>query len=320
MTIVNLHATPEEEVVPSIMTKWSASAFTSALSCLPMLASAGACIACAFVEDWLCCFMIAIGMFCSGFSCFVIGSGSFTFKHPMPAEGAPRGDGILDGNSHFVILRGEEAAVNPITRGRFLLTYKSAPDYNDIGLGSLFLTLQFIVQLLVVPQGTIFGQIMFLSSLGVSWLYNSFLSSLDKESIQRRILFEDVLKNPKMYKYVLKTRTAMTVFVLLVLATPKEPSSAQRVSDEMGEPKADPESLRAEQVPLRHLLNDLLPNDTDVWTTWKRDLLLKIDEHIDDLGQICFDAPAPSTNPTLLDCLRSDAQAALAAYRAYQEK
>ena len=116
---------------------------------------------------------------------------------------------------------------------------------------------------------------MFLSSLGVSWLYNSFLSSLDKESIQRRILFEDVLAGPKVYKYILKTRTAMTVFVLLVLASSRE----------------TPE-LRAEQTPLQHLLNDLLPNDTEIWSAWKHDLLDKIREHIDPLTDISFDSPA----------------------------
>ena len=31
---------------------------------------------------------------------------------------------------------------------------------------------QFIVQLLLVPQGTLFGQIMFLASFTVSWGYN----------------------------------------------------------------------------------------------------------------------------------------------------
>ncbi|TBU50177.1 hypothetical protein BD309DRAFT_946048 [Dichomitus squalens] len=321
VTIVDLHVVPAETIEPHIMTKWSASAFTSALSCIPMLASAGTCIACAFVEDWLCFAMIAIGMFCSGFSCFVIGSGTFAFRHPKPAQGAPLGDGILDDNNHFVILRGEEGAVNPITRGAFSLTYRSAPDYSDIGLSSLFLTLQFLVQLLVVPQGTIFGQIMFLSSLGVSWLYNSFLSSLDKRSIQRRILFKDVLGNPRTYKYVLPTRTAMAVFVLLVLARPREPSSQTETPVAYGE-KTALSSPRAEQEPLGNLLNDLLPNDTEVWTTWKRDLLVKIDKHVDDLRHISFDAPVPSAKESaeLLDALHKDSLVALAAYQAYREK
>ena len=59
---------------------------------------------------------------------------------------------------------------------------------------------------------------MFLTSLGCSWLYNSYLSSLDKESIQRRILVNTILQKPDMRKYRLGTRTTMVVFVLLVHA------------------------------------------------------------------------------------------------------
>lgn len=319
VTIINLHHVPQEEIrLQQLMASWSSIA-TSMLSLIPMLASAGACFACALADDWLCFAMIALGMFCGGFSCFVIGSGIFTFTHPVPAKGAPRGDGILDSNNQMVILRGEESAVNPITRGKFSLTYKRSSRYNDIGLSSSFLTVQFLVQLLVVPQGTIFGQIMFLSSLGVSWVYNSFLSSLDKEHIQRNVLFNEILARPKAYKYILKTWTTMAVFVLLVLATP---TGAGRQCDGLSSdaPRSGAEQTLVEKTPLEDLLNDLLPNDTKAWTTWKEHLVNKIKEHIEDPDALSFDSlPVDITQDTVsfLETLQKDAQTALVAYKSY---
>ncbi|PIL23704.1 hypothetical protein GSI_13453 [Ganoderma sinense ZZ0214-1] len=319
VTIINLHHVPEEEALLQQLMASGPSTATSMLSLIPMLASAGACIACALVDDWLCFAMIALGMFCGGFSCLIIGSGIFTFTHPVPAKGAPRGDGILDSNNQMVILRGEESAINPITRGKFSLTYKIWSAYHMIGLSSFFLTVQFLVQLLVVPQGTIFGQIMFLSSLGVSWLYNSFLSSLDKEQIQRNILFKEILARPKAYKYVLKTWTAMAVFVLLVLATPTE--GARRCDDvRTDESPSGSEPTLVEPTPLKDLLNDLLPNDTKAWTTWKEHILNQIKEHIKDPDTLSFDALPKDITPEMgffLEAFQKDAQTALVAYRAY---
>ncbi|KAI1790721.1 hypothetical protein LXA43DRAFT_1014702 [Ganoderma leucocontextum] len=334
VTVINLHHIPDKEIRPQqLMASSSSSTLKSALSLVPMLASTGACIACALVEDWLCFAMIAFGMFCGGYSCFVIGSGVFAFTHPVPAEGAPRGDGILDNNNQMVILRGEEGAVNPITRGRFSLTYASAPHYNDIGRSSLFLTAQFLLQLLIVPQGTIFGQIMFLSSLGVSWLYNSFLSSLDKEHIQRNILFKEILARPRAYKYILKTRTAMVVFVLLVLATPMEGGAPCLDFATTNLPTIGwgpvivpyPYHPPPERTPLQDLLNNLLPNDTKAWKTWKEHLLTEIKEHIEHPEALSFDTlpqvdPEENTSPEthiLLETFQKDARAALAAYKAY---
>ncbi|KAF8838360.1 hypothetical protein BDN67DRAFT_971637 [Paxillus ammoniavirescens] len=108
-----------------------------------------------------------------------------------------------------------------------------------------------------VIKGSLFGQIMFVSSLGVSWGYNSWLSSLDKEKIQKEILLNHVLGEPKVTKYYFGTRTSMVVFVLLVLQ-PEDPGK---------------------------ILNDLLPNDTKVW----RKLKLTIVERLVNKEKLHFE-------------------------------
>lgn len=297
VTIAYLHAVPSKELTP----RATEESVTNQLSFLPILASAAACLSCGFVADWYCFAMIAFGMFCSGVSCYVIGLGEFTFTHPDPAGGSPSGDGILrnDVNNQIVILRGAEGAVNAITRGRFSLVYKSHPSYHNIGWSSVLLTVQFLLQLLVVPQGTIFGQIMFLSSLAASWMYNSFLSSLDKENIQRRILMETVLRQPIMYKYELGTRTTMVVFVMLVLSY----------------------SQKMDRDALLKVLNDLIPNDTRVWRSFKDTIVSEI-ERWDGSGEDpAFQLPESNglneTEVELSKNLYIDAQTAYRAFQAY---
>ena len=84
-----------------------------------------------------------------GPACWVIGSGELAFTHPKAAPGIPPGDGMLVGESGIIILKGDENAVNSITRGRFSLRFKSEPAYNNIGLASMLLTIQFVAQLLL---------------------------------------------------------------------------------------------------------------------------------------------------------------------------
>lgn len=246
VTVVDLHHTPLSEDHPRLFRN-----ATSPLASLPILASVATSVACAVYRDWFCFSMIVLGMVSSGLSCFVVGTGRFTFTHPRHAEGAPPGDGVLIAEEEIVVLRGAEGAVTPITRGQFSLKFTSEPEYHNIGACSMLLTAQFLAQLLLVPQGEIFGQIMFLCSLAVSWMYNSYLSSLDRESFQRRILMEQILRNPGMRKYTFGTRTSMAVFVLLSLAP------------------AEPEALRK-------ILNDLLPNETPVWKIWKTEIIEKV--------------------------------------------
>ncbi|KAI6152514.1 hypothetical protein BKA82DRAFT_4111821 [Pisolithus tinctorius] len=258
---------------------------------VPILVSFITCVMCLLVSDWFSFSMILLGIIVSGISCLVIGSGTFLFTHPEPAEGSPRGDGILCSDKEIIILRGEEAAVNSITRGRFSLRFDSEPHYQNIGWCSVLLMIQFIAQLLLIPQGTLFGQMMFVASLAVSWAYNLWLSAFDKEQIQRDILMKNVLRNPQLTKYELGTRTSMVVFVLLV--------------------------LQAEEAD--KIMNSLLPNDTKAWRKWKDAITSRIksakDFHFDQADW--DDDSFTDGDRRLLRTLFQDAQDAYAGFKRY---
>ncbi|KAH9915196.1 uncharacterized protein BXZ73DRAFT_30008, partial [Epithele typhae] len=226
------------------------------------------CVACALYEDWICFAMILTGILANGLSCYWIGSGTLTFTRPKPANGAPPAHGILNDGEQIIILKGPEGAVNAVTRGAFSLDYGCGERYHRIGVCALLLTTQFLAQLILLPQGTNFGQIMFLTSLAVSWLYNIYLSSLDRDSIKRRILMKKILQEPRMAKYTLGTRTAMAVFVLLVLA--ERDGAHQKLWHPVAEQdEADSKSLQS-------LFDELLPNDTPTWRVWKDATLRKV--------------------------------------------
>ncbi|KAG2135742.1 uncharacterized protein EDB93DRAFT_822588 [Suillus bovinus] len=244
-TIIDLHYVPDATTIPKQPARYA-----TALAFIPMSVSFGTCIACALFGDWYAFSMILLGIVANGISSFVLGSGKFTFSHPIPAPGAPRGDGLLLADNNIIVLLGEESAVNSITRGKFSLKFDSETEYKNINMCSLILTAQFIAQLLLIPQAALFGQVMFLASLAVSWAYNSWLSSLDKAEIQRRMLLDVVLKRPMMTKYMLGTRTTMAVFVLLAL-NPSDPAK---------------------------VLDDILPNNTKVWRKWKSIIVSKLQD------------------------------------------
>ena len=286
VTIAELNHVPTPEMRPKRI-----NAYSPIFAAIPISVSVGTCVACGVFQDWYSFSLILLGILTSGIACLVIGSAEFTFAHPDPAKGSPPGDGILSSDKEIVLLKGAEGAVNSITRGRFSLRFSSEPHYRNIGWCSVLLTIQFIAQLLLIPQGSLFGQIMFVSSLGVSWIYNSWLSSLDKEKIQREILLNNVLNKPILTKYTLGTRTTMVVFVLLVLQ-PEEPTK---------------------------LLNELLPNDTKVWNQWKKTVVGRLlskekleffhsDWELDGFSQ---------QERTLLQTLYGDAQAAYGGYAQY---
>ncbi|KAF9232787.1 hypothetical protein BU15DRAFT_80831 [Melanogaster broomeanus] len=286
VTIAKLTHVPDLKMVPKRI-----SAYSPVLASIPISVSVGTCVACAVFSDWFSFLTILLGIFSGGISCLVIGSGTLTFTHPRPGDGCPPGDGILSSDDEVVLLRGEEGAVNSITRGRFSLNFASEPEYRDIGWSSVLLTFQFVAQLLLIPQGSLFGQLMFVSSLAVSWAYNSWLSSLDKEKIQREILVNNVLQTPKLTKYILGTRTSMVVFVLLVLQ-PEDPS---------------------------RILDELLPNDTKVWTKWKSTItdLLRNKETF-DFGVTDWDLHGFTIQEkTLLETLFKDAQSAYDGFMRY---
>ncbi|KAG9310364.1 hypothetical protein JVU11DRAFT_9497 [Chiua virens] len=236
VTIVKLNTVPDKTVVPKRI--FASSPF---LAIIPISVSLATCVACAVYKDWYSFSLILWGMLSNGISCLVIGLGSLCFTHHIPAGGCPRGDGILGSGKELVLLQGEEGAVNSITIGRFSLEFPSECYEDYIGYCSILLAIQFIAQLFLIPQGSLFGQIMFITSLGVSWIYNMCLAAFDRERIQQRILLDDVLGRPTMTKYILDSRTAAVVFLLCVLS-PENP---------------------------KKILDAYLPNDTKVWRAWK---------------------------------------------------
>ncbi|KAG2129015.1 hypothetical protein DEU56DRAFT_915330 [Suillus clintonianus] len=244
------------------------------LAIMPILASLSTCGLCAYNRDWYCFAMILLGVISNGLTYLVVGSAFVVLKGVKPADNAPPGDGMLvdDSSNHIVILKGEERAVNGVTKGRFCLEYtpdarcRRAPtdprsdpeaqrneigpkEYRSIGLCSLLLGMQSLLQLLLIPQGTLFGQFMFLSSFVISWVYNLYLSSLDKEKVQQQLLFRTLKVGP-MSKFELGTRTTAAVFAALVLRPPPESASA---------------SFEASK-----LLKCFLPNETAVWNKWRK--------------------------------------------------
>ena len=225
---------------------------------VPILTSVVACIMCGLVGDWFSFSMILLGIVSSGVACLVIGSGELSLDTvKTPAPGAPPGDGMLIGDDIVIVVKGAEKDVNAITKGRFLLSIGGQPRYTRVGLCSLLLLLQFLLQLLLIPQGSLFGQIMFLGTLGVSWAYNSYLSSLEKEKIQAKVLFKKLGK-PKMRKFRLGTRTTMTVFACLLIC------------DGMESPYSG--------INPGKILRDFIPNDTQVWQRWRNKVTRQMEE------------------------------------------
>jgi len=265
--------------------------YSPLVAVLPILISFGTATVCAKFGDWVSFSMIVLGILVNGISCLVIGSAEFTFHCPVPSLDTS-GDGILvsEKDKQFVVLKGNEKAVNTITRGAFTLAFKSEPSgCKDVKWCSIGLVFQLIVQLLFIPQGSLLGQIMFIASLAASWAYNLWLSSRDREKIQREVFVRGVLQGPKSTKFKFGTRTTAVVFMLLVLQ-PKDHAK---------------------------IMNMLLPNDTPGWRKFKAHLL----SQIRDTKEFCFDAswsedPTVADEKDVLELLRQDAEAA---YRGYQK-
>ncbi|KAG1735712.1 uncharacterized protein EDB91DRAFT_1250338 [Suillus paluster] len=268
------------------------------LAAIPIVISLATSALSAASGDWLAFALILLGVMSSGTSCFVIGSARLEFASVKEAApGTPLADGILLTRNDVVIVRGAEKDINPITKGTFVLRMDGGPEFRRIGLCSLLLLAQFLLQLLFIPLATTFGQIMFISSLAASWAYNSFLSSLEQEKIQVDILWK-ALHDPRMSKFGLKSRAAQAVFVCLVL------------SDGVQKPSVD---FKPKKV-----LECFISNDTRVWNTW-RDKVTKELENNDEEKSFKLspdDLRGFKDERVLLKSLLQDAQNA---YRGYQE-
>ncbi|KAG2346418.1 hypothetical protein BDR05DRAFT_959309 [Suillus weaverae] len=269
------------------------------LAAIPITISLATCAISAASGDWLAFALIMIGIVSNGASCLVMGTAQLEFASVKEAApGVPPADGVLLLRTDVVILRGAEKDIDPITKGKFDLKMNGGPEFRRIGLCSLLLLAQFLLQLLLIPQATTFGQIMFISSLAASWAYNSFLSSLEQEKIQVNILLK-ALRNPPMLKIALKNRAAQAVFACLVLS-----DDARRPANSDFKPK--------------EVLQCFIPNETRVWNTWRDKVMEELEKHEEeksfDLGS---DLPGYRDDEKQL--LASLFQDARNAYRGYQK-
>jgi hypothetical protein len=185
-------------------------------ACATMIMSIALCVACGVVGDWYCFGTILFGFLSNGTSRFVIGSGKIEFQKPQIHQGSPPSDGILIADSEVVILRGDECTVGPVVLGKFILKYAGSPERRAIRICSLIQYVQLLAQLLLVPQGTPFSQLMFLVTFVGSWIHNFYLSSLDKEQLHADLLMK-ALHHPPVRRFELQTLTTMAVFVLLII-------------------------------------------------------------------------------------------------------
>ncbi|PPQ92747.1 hypothetical protein CVT25_003856 [Psilocybe cyanescens] len=279
------------------------STFHLLLSYFTMISSIACAIFCLILFDDKFCFTaILLGTIIGGISTLIIGMGTLTLQTVFqPAPGSPPGDGVLVGEE-FIVLRGKEGHVNAITKGKFHLKLKGAPKYHIIGICSVLYFLQFIVQLFLIPQGHLIGQIMFLSSFAISWIYNGAIASIDKEAKQAKLLKKSVTMDIK--KYTLPNRTRAVVFTCLSLRRSLEEIEQSPVYSDF-----NPESL----------LKSMLPNDTRVWHKWRsvvKDILLRnqdpqyFDDALDDEDM----ADLREDQRNLLSTLLKDAKCAYKMY------
>ncbi|KAG1735402.1 hypothetical protein EDB19DRAFT_1994695 [Suillus lakei] len=259
----------------------------------PIATSVATCILCAWGHDWYCFSLILLGILANGISCFVIGSASIVLQsdgmlmdgnHVIVVLGKEKnvititqgkfrleykpwvrmrirkerrnrgivGDGIQnvhhwlgrkDAESDPGVQNDEDAEINN--------------EYAAIGLCSLLLVIQFLTQLLLIPQGKLFGQVMFLISFAASWAYNLFLSSMDKEYLQEDLLVQTLnLSEDRMKTYKLGTRTTAAVFACLAL-----------------QPDCEPGEWEKRGFKPQEILRQFIPNDTHVWAVWRDQVL-----------------------------------------------
>ncbi|KAI0822661.1 hypothetical protein BC628DRAFT_656941 [Trametes gibbosa] len=278
VTVVDLHHAPTSESHPTLKV---------AAPYLPILASIGASAGCAAIGDWHTFSMIVLGMVCNAATSVVLRSGDLTFNHPASTPGAPAGDGFLEAGNEIIVLKGSEDAVSTVTRGRFALRFNNDNALGRLNTAATLATLQCLAQLIVVPQGTVIGQLCFLFSIAVAWLYNAHMASVEKKA-KATVVIENLLATPVTRRYSLGTRAAMAVFLMQVL----KPTNVE-------------EQLAA-----------LIPNNTRVWVVWRKTVARRLQDEksVFDVGVPAEAVEFNAQEATLLRTLLCDAQAAVNVY------
>ncbi|KAI5992769.1 hypothetical protein EDD15DRAFT_2269884 [Pisolithus albus] len=260
---------------------------------IPIFASLAACIICGLSGQWYAFSMILLGIFARGSVFTFIGAGKLVFDHPKPAEGSPSGDGILGRDQELILLKGEEHVVNAVTRGRMLFRFRSKLACRMAEWCSILLIVQAIAQLILIPQSQLFGQLMFLVSLAISWVFNVWLSSVDKKEVRNEI-FNKVLGEPTLIKFTFCNRVSAVVFLLLALSYDhRSPSNLGR---------------------LKKIMDALLPTDAEVWEIWKETVLSKLRSGQELRFEGSHQSDPSRRDETLLETFLKDAEVAYTAF------
>lgn len=269
LTILDLDSTIESFLDPQSSERLPVKSLTKTgmfLMSATMSVSIGAAIvAAALWHDWPCFAAIVVGILCNGVSCLVLGSGHLKLAASAPSANSPSGDGIFWYGQQAVLVKGTEKTIAILTRGKFRLLYPQDRDYNYIGAVAFALTVQVLAQLFLLPQATLAGQILFLFTFAVSWAYNSYLASTDREQLQVDLLL-NMLGHPNFINPgPLPTRAAAVVASAYYL----QPYNVQSY------------------------INQLLPNDTPVWTPCKEHIATCVQRMSDPIDE-------PTSTETLI--------------------
>lgn len=253
-----------------------------------MFFSLAAAVGCGLIGDWPCFSMIVLGMVTNGIAHLVLGGRDrLEFCNPGPIDKikdqrGPENEraGVLHHEDDLVVVTGPKLALRAITRGRFVLNYESSR-YHNVGICSAVLSLQFLVQLLVIPQGELYGQLLFLGSLVVSCIYNTYLSSPGLEVLLRRLLIQEVLdigprSVPGIQADAERRRLRVPISDVMKQLPPLKGGHPARVV--LAVLLLVPFTKDYTDV-LSHVLDDLIPFNTPMWNLWKEEVLRHIEVH-----------------------------------------
>ncbi len=208
-----------------------------------ILFSFAASVLAALYNDWFSFSMILYGALANGMTQLVLGKGELYLDLRKPPKESPPGDGFLWDSKKIILVQGTERIVSTILLSEFRLEYSKDPKYRKIGYCSILLFTQFLFQLFLIPQGILVGQILFISTLAMSWICNGYLASFDYEELQTELLFRLIGRKPVFYKFSFAKWSAAVAFTMAY--------------------------FDFKDTEPRGILDELVPNNTPSWNLWK---------------------------------------------------
>ncbi|KAI0712990.1 hypothetical protein C8T65DRAFT_646353 [Cerioporus squamosus] len=124
-------------------------------------------------------------------------------KHsPTPADS----EGLLLHECGVVVLRGNKSTV-----------FFASENSTQINVGLFALVIQFLTQLVLIPRGTLFGQLMFVVSLAVSSMYNIYLA-ICQDTLQTQYLLDLCGLDESSFRTItMSSKACMAIFACLAL-------------------------------------------------------------------------------------------------------